>query len=112
MPHAVPVLCATCRQLSPCDCTAKRQKVAQQARGSSAERGYDRRWQRFRKAYIANVVSLDPFCQDCRGPFGSTSDIELHHKIKVADRPDLLFVGANISAICCRCHSKRTARGE
>lgn len=80
-------------------------------RGSPSSRGYGRRWARWRETYIQNEITF-PFCPDCGRLFRNSTDIELHHKLKVADRPDLMYDPDNILPLCHRCHSARTARGE
>lgn len=112
MPHAAPRQCARCRQVQPCGCDTKRRRETDERRGSREERGYTWQWRRFREAYIDTVVSDTPWCLDCKGAFGSRSEIELHHVRKLADHPELRFEAANIRHLCCRCHSIRTARGE
>ena len=79
---------------------------------SSNARGYDRKWYKFRAWYLVTVWVKDPFCQDCRGEVEDLSEVELHHKIKLSERPDLKYDLANIRHLCSTCHSKRTIRGE
>lgn len=78
-------------------------------RGTAASRGYDRRWRAFRRWYLRRF----PLCADClmreRRVVEAT---DVHHKVKVADRPDLQYEESNCMALCHECHSVRTARGE
>jgi 5-methylcytosine-specific restriction endonuclease McrA len=88
-------------------------------RESSTRRGYNKRWQRFRKRAIRNrILAGRTRCDDCGEPFTvrrdrreKSLDIELHHKIALRKGGAKLDVG-NISFICKSCHSKRTGRGE
>lgn len=91
-----------------CDsCRSRSARVADERRGTAAERGYDRTWQKFREAYIAE----HPLCMDCldRGIIEPTTDV--HHIRKLRDGGERLDA-ANCRALCHRCHAIRTARGE
>ncbi len=77
-------------------------------RGSASSRGYDRRWQRFR----ADILAARPLCEDCQTRGHVTPSHEVHHVVKLRDRPDLRLDPANVRALCTPCHSARTARGE
>jgi len=72
-------------------------------RGSSAQRGYDYTWQKFREWFLRR----HPACEDC-GRLAT----EPHHIKKVAQFPELRLVEENCKALCHECHAKRTARGE
>jgi len=72
-------------------------------RGSARQRGYDARWERFRAYFIAR----HPACHDCE-----RLATEVHHIQRLAARPDLKLVESNCMALCKRCHSTRTAKGE
>lgn len=91
---------------------ANHRQQHEQARGSRQARGYDSTWFKFRAAYIAEVVAVDPFCEDCREPFVATRDIQLHHIGKISRRPELKLTPGNIRYLCARCHTLRTNRGE
>lgn len=67
----------------------------------------NRRWQRLRQGKLRT----DPLCEDCK-PGRTTPAREVHHKVKVSVRPDLMYEPTNLMSLCTRCHSKRTARGE
>ncbi len=77
-------------------------------RGSSAKRGYGRRWRRFRLAYLA----AHPLCADCEAAGVVAPAIELHHIQRTAARPDLMFDECNVLGLCKTHHSLRTVRGE
>jgi len=73
-------------------------------RGTACARGYDRKW---RSAAV--LYRLDhPVCEDCKRALAT----DVHHPIKVADRPDLKLDPNNMMALCHECHAKRTAKGE
>jgi len=77
-------------------------------RGSAAARGYDRKWLRFRAAYLA----AHPLCADCQQIGRIEAATEVHHLERLRDRPDLRLVEANCRGLCKPHHSARTARGE
>jgi len=76
---------------------------------STSERGYDWAWQRFRIRFLRE----HPLCEDCTRELGIvTAAVELHHKQKIKDRPDLRLDPDNIMPLCVEHHTQRTARGE
>ncbi len=77
-------------------------------RGSASSRGYDRTWQKFRRF----ILTQRPMCQDCQPEGYVTAACEVHHVIKLTDRPDLRLDPDNVLALCTPCHSRRTGRGE
>ena len=79
-----------------------------QKRPKTAARGYDGRWQRKRKRYLAE----HPLCVDCEANDMVTPASEVHHVRKIKDRPDLRLEDANLMALCPPCHAIRTGRGE
>ena len=107
MPYAPKRWCTHpgCGQYQPCS-EHQRQREYDAERGSSSQRGYGRRWQKFRLSYLWQY----PLCVDCLPhPVAAT---EVHHIQKAADRPDLMFDCDNLMALCKSCHSTRTANGE
>lgn len=77
-------------------------------RPNSYRRGYDRSWQIVRKQHIAN----HPLCADCLKENKYVAMQDVHHIIKLADRPELRDDATNLMSLCHSCHSKRTAAGE
>jgi 5-methylcytosine-specific restriction protein A len=77
-------------------------------RANAHQRGYDRNWARVRK----HKLSIDPLCEDCLDEGTTTAASQVHHVLKVCDRPDLRLDLENLRALCASCHSRRTARGE
>ena len=73
-------------------------------RESSAKRGYDGDWQRFRLWFL----SRHPLCADCSVERAT----DVHHIRKLADYPHLRLVESNCMGLCSRCHKVRTGRGE
>jgi 5-methylcytosine-specific restriction enzyme A len=85
---------------------AKKRKADR--RVSAYQRGYDKRWERFRARYLRE----HPLCVDCRAKYRLTPATEVHHIRKLKDYPQLKYAEDNLMALCHKCHSKRTARGE
>jgi len=83
-------------------------KTPDQVRGSSSARGYDRAWRRTRDLKLKR----DPLCEDCLENEFVEPAVEVHHVIKIAERPDLRLDIDNLRSLCKTCHSIRTARGE
>jgi 5-methylcytosine-specific restriction protein A len=81
---------------------------ADRYRGSARSRGYDKRWEKVR----ALKLRRDPLCEDCKSEGRYIPAKEVHHIIKVSDRPDLRLVLDNLMSLCTRHHAIRTRRGE
>ena len=77
-------------------------------RASAAARGYDRHWARARTAHLTE----HPLCEDCRQHGRLAPATQVHHLVRVTERPDLMYTPDNMLSLCERCHSRRTARGE
>lgn len=78
----------------------------EERRGSSAQRGYDGAWRRFRKYFLADPENV--VCADCK----RKPSAEVHHVKKIAEFPELRLEPNNCVALCKACHSARTLRGE
>lgn len=77
-------------------------------RPNANQRGYDWQWSLFRRRYLAQ----HPLCVDCLKADRATPASEVHHKIKLKQRPDLKYHHGNLEGLCKPCHSRRTAKGE
>lgn len=85
---------------------AKRQydKATDAKRGSARQRGYDKRWERFREWFLQQPGNQ--ICHRCLELKGDVVKAELVHHIKpVKDRPDLRLVADNCVPVCNRCHA-------
>lgn len=102
---------------------------ADQSRGGSAARGYDREWRRLRARFLRErcarcddrpVVTCEcggtglanAFCRDCLRGGKIVLAREVHHVESVRVAPHRRLDATNLMGLCKPCHQKRTARGE
>ena len=79
-----------------------------QARGTTAERGYDYKWQQTAKRYRKRY----PLCEDCEEQGRMRRASEVHHIVKHGGNPVLLYDPSNLRSLCRTCHQRRTNQGE
>jgi 5-methylcytosine-specific restriction enzyme A len=117
MPYAPKRLCATCRNVQPCDCHRKRDRE----RGTAHERGYGARWRVASKAWYQHGVDpeggydskrllcADPFNE--HGPLvpGGCTDHIVPHK----GDPVLFWDWrTNWQTLCLRCNTRKAIECE
>ena len=83
----------------------QRGREREQRRGSSTARGYGYDWQRLRRLKL----QADPLCEDCQPRGRATLAVEVHHKIKISERPDLRLDWDNLQSLCEPCHDAKSA---
>ena len=92
-------------------CTQHQKQVASaynKSRGSAASQGYDGRWRRVRKRYLAR----HPLCVFCRQAGRITPATVVDHiKPHKGDRV-LFWDESNWQALCKPCHDAKTARED
>lgn len=73
-------------------------------RKSAAARGYDGRWRKARKRFLA----VHPLCEECRkkGLFVKATVVD--HKVPHRGDPALFWDESNWQALCKPCHDKKT----
>jgi 5-methylcytosine-specific restriction enzyme A len=79
------------------------EKVLYRERGPSSARGYDARWNRFRRMFLR----ANPLCAcGCGEPA-----VELHH-IEPVNGPDdpLFYLESNLAGLTKSCHSRETMK--
>lgn len=115
MPQAPPTLtvCSMCGRATvgrrTCGCAQRQRRSATpMPRPSSAQRGYDYAWQRFRLRYLA----AHPWCVDCEEEGRLVPAQEIHHLTRLRAAPERKYDENNLRALCRRHHRQRTARGE
>ena len=72
------------------------------ARGSAARRGYDRRWQKFRLAYL----SANPMCAGYGKPCNRIATLVDH--ITPLNKGGAHCDAANSQSLCRACHARKT----
>jgi 5-methylcytosine-specific restriction protein A len=77
-----------------------------QRRGTAAQRGYDRAWQRVRGAFL----KAHPLCVECERR-GKVRPAEVVHHLKpVEDFPELRLKWSNLEGLCRDCHERHHGR--
>lgn len=77
-------------------------KALDERRGSARQRGYDSRWEHFRRWFLQQPGNQ--LCARCT-EHGRTTWADLVHHIKpVRERPDLRLHPDNCMPVCNRCH--------
>lgn len=84
-----------------CDEHAEHRREADKFRASASKRGYDARWRRYRKNFLAK----HPLCVECGG-----LATEVDHIIDHRGSYKLFWDTDNHQALCKSCHSKKTAK--
>jgi 5-methylcytosine-specific restriction protein A len=81
----------------------ERGRAYDERRGTSSERGYDERWRRYSRGFLA----MHPICStlECNQPSAHTDHI------KAVSGPDdpLFWDATNHQPLCHSCHSRKTA---
>lgn len=83
-------------------------KMHPEAMRSAAGRGYDRRWQKASKAFLAS----HPLCEECLAQGRYTKATVVDHRIPHRGDPELFWDRSNWRALCKRCHDRKTGRED
>lgn len=75
-------------------------------RGSAAHRGYDARWRRFQKIYLAQ----HPLCVACAQSGRTEASYAVDHIQPHRGDQELFWDYANLQALCRSCHNAKSAR--
>lgn len=73
----------------------RREKWANETRGSARERGYDSRWREVR----AMKLKRDPLCEECLYENRTKPAVLVHHVVAIADGGEALDMG-NLMSVC------------
>jgi 5-methylcytosine-specific restriction protein A len=111
MPSRPKSLCPKCKRLVDrpglCEeCKPKEQRYWDKRRGSASQRGYDSKWQKYSKAFLAR-----PENQFCVYQFPGCNEFAqcVDHVKPPKDKDDPLFWDTNNHvASCLRCNSKKS----
>ena len=77
-------------------------------RGSAAFRGYDRKWQAARKAFLEK----NPLCAACMKAGRLTPATVVDHIVPHRGDMRLFWDEKNWQPLCKQCHDNKTGRGE
>lgn len=77
-------------------------------RGNSAERGYNWRWRRARKVYLANNRSCVECFKQGRGEKATIVDHVIPHRMN----DNLFWDETNWQPLCETCHNRKTGGGR
>lgn len=86
---------------------AKNYKVIERTRASACRRGYDRRWESLRRAFLQS----HPVCVHCLADGRVVPAREVDHIVPHRGDETKFWDRDNWQALCKRCHSKKTAGG-
>jgi len=77
-------------------------------RKTTAQRGYGRKWQKARAAYLAK----HPLCVRCEASDRVTAATDLDHIVPHKGDMVLFWVRNNWQGLCKPCHSRKTAKED
>lgn len=80
----------------------------ERARGSASARGYGRKWQHARAAWLRQ----HPLCRACEDDDVITAAVEVDHLIPHRGDKRLFWDRSNWQSMCKPCHSEKTARED
>lgn len=86
-------------------CDTVRQTKTDDYRGTKAERGYGSDWDKFSRQYRL----LHPLCENCLLEGRTAPAVDVHHIVKIRDRPDLRMDENNVMSVCRTCHKRLDA---
>lgn len=105
MPLRASKACAKpgCAALTSRGLCAVHASQGEKERGNSAKRGYDGRWRKRRRAWLAE----HPLCTNCklRGIIEAATDVDHVKPLRAGGKDD----ESNYQSLCHRCHSRKTA---
>ena len=99
--------CACGRVVMDGQCTHCR-KVCDERREAPSARGYDRRWAREARRWLA----VHPLCVECLAAGETTAAECVDHIVPHRGDRKLFWDRGNWQSLCTRCHGRKTARGE
>jgi len=89
-------------------CEAHREMERDRVRGTAAERGYDKSWQRASKSHLKR----NPLYEQCRREGKLTAATVVDHIRPHRGDKRLFWDASNWQSLCKTCHDRKTARGE
>lgn len=89
---------------------SERKADVDKRRGSSAQRGYDAKWQRLRRRYLMQHPLCE--CDDCKASGAFTPAEVVDHIKSIKERPDLRLEWSNLRSMSKAHHDRRTAKEQ
>lgn len=86
----------------------KLRKEFDNKRGNSAQRGYDHRWRKYRKMYLAH----HPLCVDCKKNNRISLATVVDHIVPHKGDYELMWDVNNHQALCKPCHDVKTGKEQ
>lgn len=86
---------------------ARAKPAHEERRPSAHQRGYNRQWQRFSRAYLRQ----HPLCAECRRQGRLVPATVVDHVTPHRGDPVAFWAGP-FQGLCLSCHAKKTRRGE
>lgn len=80
----------------------------QTQRPSARERGYNTRWDKARKTFLAR----QPLCAHCQANGKLTAATVVDHIVPHRGNQQLFWDRTNWQPLCTTCHNRKTRRGE
>lgn len=107
--HSCPALTDDASGYCP-KCLSFMRKQQDADRGTAAQRGYDSRWHRRSRQYLAE----HPLCAECqkKTPPGVTAATLVDHIIPHRGAMALFWDELNWQALCTECHNVKTAKED
>lgn len=89
--------------------TAKQQqRQSDRRRGSASARGYDRRWRKYTRTFLA----CNPCCIECQRQGRLAAAAVVDHIVPHRGDDELFWNQENHQALCVPCHNAKTGKGE
>lgn len=89
-------------------CDGVRQTKTDDYRGTNEQRGYGSDWARFARRY----KQLHPLCESCLIDGKTSPAVDVHHIVKLKDRPELRLDENNVMSVCRACHKMLDNAGK
>lgn len=105
MPYAPGTLTAPDARPSRHERDRERKRFFDQGRGTAAQRGYDSRWQKARRGYLAK----HPLCVHCAAEGVTSAATVVDHKVPHRGDRKAFWDSSNWQALCVPHHNRKTA---
>lgn len=97
-----------CRAVVPSGRCAEHRRKRERERGSASSRGYDSRWQAYRRAFLND----HPLCDECAAQGRTVAATVVDHRVAHKGDPVLFWDPKNHRGLCKPCHDARVDEGD